>query len=35
MFTAPGIDASAIMGRIVKVRVTDAMDYDLVGEMLR
>jgi ribosomal protein S12 methylthiotransferase len=35
MFTAPGIDASVIMGRIVKVRVTDAMDYDLVGEMPR
>ncbi|MDR3304501.1 MAG: 30S ribosomal protein S12 methylthiotransferase RimO [Clostridiales Family XIII bacterium] len=33
MFAAPEAAADDIIGTIVKVRVTDAMDYDLVGEL--
>ena len=31
LFEAPGVDG--IIGTIVKVRITDALDYDLVGEL--
>jgi ribosomal protein S12 methylthiotransferase len=40
IFSAPHIQKSydkngGIIGKIVKVRITDAMDYDLVGEMVQ